>query len=69
MIVRLPLPTLVAEDLDDGVFGCDSLEVSLNGRVIGVTDSTPGMTESLLIRRSLTGATSPSTAITTRWVP
>ena len=69
MIVRLPLPTLVPNTSITVSSGCDSREVSLYGRVIGVTDSTPGITDSLLIRRSLTGATSPRTAITTRCAP
>ena len=69
MMVRLPLPTSVPRTSMTVSSGCHSRDVSLKGRLIGVTTSTPGMTESLLIRTSLTGATSPRTAITTRWVP
>ena len=49
--------------------GWNSRDVSLNGRLIGVTVSTPGSPPSLLIRTCLRGPTSPTTAITIRSAP
>ena len=49
--------------------GWNSREVSLNGRLIAVTVSTPGRASSRLIRTGLRGPISPTTAMTTRSVP
>ena len=49
--------------------GWNSREVSLNGRLIGVTLSTPGMAANRLTRMSLRGPISPSAAMTTRSIP
>ena len=46
--------------------GWNSREVSLNGRLIGVTVSTPGSPPSRLISSGLRGPTSPTTAMTVR---
>ncbi len=49
--------------------GWNSREVSLNGRLIAVTVSTPGNASSRLIRNGLRVPISPTTAMTTRSVP
>ena len=46
--------------------GWNSREVSLNGRLIGVTDSTPGSAASRSIRTGLRAPISPTTAMTVR---
>ena len=49
--------------------GWNSRDVSLNGRLIGVTVSTPGSASSRLIRTGLRGPISPTTAMTVRSAP
>ena len=49
--------------------GWNSREVSLNGRLIGVTDSTPPSASRRLIRTGLRAPISPTTAMTTRSTP
>ena len=49
--------------------GWNSREVSLNGRLIGVTDSTPGSAARRLASTCFCGPTSPTTAMTTRSAP
>ena len=69
MIVRLPSPTAASSTRITVSSGWNSREVSLNGRLIGVTVSTPGSAPRRLMSTGLRAPTSPTTAITVRSVP
>ncbi len=69
MTVSDPSPIVASRTRITVSSGWNSREVSLNGRLIGVTDSTPGSASSRLIRTGLRGPISPTTAMTTRSVP
>src|SRR6187549_2833156 len=61
MTVRLPSPTTASRTRMTVSSGWNSREVSLNGRLIGVTDSTPGSAARRLASTCFFGPTSPTT--------
>ena len=69
IIVSDPSPIVASRTRMTVSSGWNSREVSLNGRLIAVTVSTPGRAERRLMRTCFFGPTSPTTAITTRSEP
>ena len=69
IIVSEPSPTTASRTRITVSSGWNSRDVSLNGRLIGVTVSTPGRPPSRLMRAGLRAPISPMTAITVRSAP